>query len=248
MDLGLKGKTAAVAAASRGLGFACAMALAAEGVHVAICGRDAVAVRTAAEQIGAGVVPVVADLATDVGAATFIQTAREQLGSVDILVANAGGPPAGTFASTSITALSEAYQLNLLSVVTMCKEAIGGMQESRWGRVIAVTSMGVRQPIPGLIASNVARAGATAFLKTLAGEVAASGVTVNSVQPGSHATDRLRKMYGGDLSGVAAGVPVGRLGVPGDFGAVVTFLASQQAGFITGAAIPVDGGACLGLM
>jgi 3-oxoacyl-[acyl-carrier protein] reductase len=117
------------------------------------------------------------------------------------------------------------------------------MRERRWGRVVAITSVSVRQPIAGLILSNTARAGVTGFLKTLALEVAADGVTVNSVQPGSHATDRLRALHGGDLTAAAAAVPVGEVGDPDDFGAVVAFLCSEHARFITGAAVPVDGGA-----
>ena len=134
-----------------------------------------------------------------------------------------------------------------MSVVAMCKVAVPAMQERGWGRVVAITSISVRQPIATLILSNTARAGATAFLKTLAREVAADGVTVNSVQPGLHATDRLKQLHGGDTRGAAAGIPAGVVGDPADFGVVVAFLCSEQARFITGAAIPVDGGAYSGL-
>jgi 3-oxoacyl-[acyl-carrier protein] reductase len=129
----------------------------------------------------------------------------------------------------------------------MCTAAVPPMAERGWGRVVAITSMSVRQPIPDLILSNTARAGATGFLKTLALEVAPHGVTVNSVQPGLHATDRLVQLQGGDPSGPARAVPVGKLGDPADFGAVVAFLCSEQARFITGAAVPIDGGATKGL-
>ncbi len=168
---------------------------------------------------------------------------REALGGIDILVPNAGGPPAGGFADTDLAAYAPALELSLLSTVAMCQAAVPAMREQRWGRVVAITSVSVRQPIPGLILSNTARAGLTGFLKTLALEVAADGVTVNSVQPGSHATDRLRSLHGGDLTAAAAAVPTGELGRPEDFGAVVAFLCSDQARFITGAALPVDGGA-----
>lgn len=247
MDLGLSGKTAAVAAASAGLGFASAAALVAEGAHVAICGRDRSRVDDAVGRLGSGAVGLLADVSTASGATAFVREATDALGSIDILVTNAGGPPAGTFASTDLEAYQPALELNLLSVVAMCKAAVGPMRSRGWGRVVAITSISVRQPIETLILSNTARAGATAFLKTLAREVAADGVTVNSVQPGSHATDRLRALHGGDLENAARAVPARKVGDPADFGAVVAFLCSQQAQFITGAAIPVDGGAYSGL-
>jgi 3-oxoacyl-[acyl-carrier protein] reductase len=129
----------------------------------------------------------------------------------------------------------------------MCQEAVPGMQAQHFGRIVAITSISVRSPIPNLILSNTARAGATGFLKTLAREVAGDGVTVNSVQPGTHATQRIRDVYG-DLNDAAAGIPAGELGRPEDFGAVVAFLCSDSARFITGASIPVDGGAYSGLL
>jgi 3-oxoacyl-[acyl-carrier protein] reductase len=247
MDLGLQGRTAAVAGASSGLGLASARALAAEGARVAICARTAERVADAAASIGHGAVPIVADVSTVEGAAGFVAAAVDALGSVDILVPNAGGPPPGTFESTDIDAYLPALQLNLLSTVAMCKAAVPAMQARGWGRVVAITSISVRQPIATLILSNTARAGVTGFLKTLALEVAADGVTVNSVQPGLHATERLRALHGGDVAAAAAGVPARRVGDPADLGAVVAFLCSDHARFITGAAIPVDGGAHSGL-
>lgn len=155
---------------------------------------------------------------------------------------NAGGPPAGTFASTPLDAYPSALDLNLLSVVALCKATVPAMQAQGWGRVVAITSVAVKQPIDTLILSNTARAGATGFLKTLATEVAADGVTVNSVLPGFHRTDRLVHLNR-DLDAVAAGVPARAIGDPDDFGAVVTFLCSQQAAYVTGTALAVDGGA-----
>jgi 3-oxoacyl-[acyl-carrier protein] reductase len=163
-------------------------------------------------------------------------------------VANAGGPAPGTFASTPDDAYGPALELNLLSTVGMCRAAVPAMQAQGWGRVVAITSIAVRQPIAELILSNTARAGVTGFLKTLALEVAGDGVTVNSVQPGLHATDRLRSLHGGDVSGAAASVPAGVVGRPEDFGAVCAFLCSDHARFLTGAAIPVDGGAYRALL
>jgi 3-oxoacyl-[acyl-carrier protein] reductase len=246
MDLGLAGRTAALAGASSGLGLASARALAAEGVRVAICGRDRARVEAAAAGID-GAVPLVADVSTIAGATGFVEAATDALGQVDILVPNAGGPPPGTFASTPLEAYLPALELNLLSTVAMCEAAVPAMCERGWGRVVAITSVSVRQPIPNLILSNTARSGVTAFLKTLALEVAGTGVTVNSVQPGLHATDRARRLYGDDEAGAAAGIPAGALGDPADLGAVVAFLCSEHARFVVGAALPIDGGAYRGL-
>jgi 3-oxoacyl-[acyl-carrier protein] reductase len=246
MDTGLAGRRAAVAAASSGLGLACAEALVAEGARVAICGRSEDRLREAARRLGPDAFALVADVSDPDGARGFVRDAREALGGVDILVTNAGGPPPGTFESTPFEEYGPALSLNLLSVVAMCLEAVPGMREQRFGRVVAITSISVRQPLPNIILSNTARAGVTGFLKTLAREVAADGVTVNSVQPGMHETDRLLAL-GGDPRTLADSVPIGRLGRPSDFGAVVAFLCSEQAGFITGAAVPVDGGTFAGL-
>jgi 3-oxoacyl-[acyl-carrier protein] reductase len=242
MDLGLEGRTAAVAASSAGLGFASAAALVAEGVTVVMCGRDRGRIEEAAARIGPRAIPVIADVSTPAGATGFVTDAQDAVGLIDILVTNAGGPPPGTFASTDLDAYEPALELNLMSVVAMCKTAVPAMQERHWGRVVAITSIAVRQPIGTLILSNTARAGATGFLKTLAREVAGDGVTVNSVLPGLHATDRLKALHGGDTAGAGRGIPAGVVGDPGDFGAVVAFLCSESAKFITGAAIPIDGG------
>ena len=241
MDLGISGRRAAVAAGTSGLGLASAIALASEGVHVAICGRDEERLARAAEAVGHGCVPIVADVSTHAGAEEFVAAAADALGAVDILVPNAGGPPPGTFASTPVDAYPAALDLNLMSVVAMCKAAVPGMQERRWGRVVAITSVSVRQPIANLILSNTARAGATAFLKTLALEVAGDGVTVNSVQPGLHRTPRVEQLYGGDQQQSV------RMGEASDFGQIVAFLCSEAAKFTTGAALHVDGGSYLAL-
>ncbi len=241
MDLGLHGKVAAVAAASTGLGLASARALAAEGARVAICGRDAGRLEAAASSFEGEVLTVVADVSEPADAERFVAETAERLGPVDVLVANAGGPPGGTFASTELAGYEEALRLNLLSTVALCQAAVPGMQERGWGRVVAITSVGARQPIGRLIASSTARAGVTSFLKILATEVAPDGVTVNSIQPGMHATDRLVHL-GSSLDDLARQIPVGFVGDPDDFGAVVAFLCSRQARFITGSAIPVEGG------
>lgn len=234
-----------MAAASAGLGFASAAALAAEGVSVVICGRDQAKVDDAAARIGHGCVAVVQDVSDAAGGAAFVAAAIEVLGGLDIVVANAGGPPPGTFASTPLERYAPALDLNLMSVVGMARAAIPAMQAQRWGRFVAITSVSVRQPIPTIILSNTARAGVTGFLKTVALEVARDGVTVNTVQPGLHATDRAVQL--GDPSAMAAGIPVGSLGDPADFGSIVTFLCSEQAKFVTGAQLHVDGGTFGGL-
>jgi len=248
MDLGITGRRAAVAGASAGLGLGTARALAQAGAHVAICGRDRARVEAAADSIGHGCVPLVCDVSDAAGGARFVAQADEALGGVDILVPNAGGPPPGTFASTAVEAYQTALDLSLLSVVGMCKAAVPAMQERGWGRVVAITSVSVRQPIATLILSNTARAGVTGFLKTLALEVARDGVTVNSVQPGLHTTDRVTGLYGGTVpEALAKNVPAGMLGDPEGFGKVTAFLCSDAARFITGAHLPVDGGTYLGL-
>jgi 3-oxoacyl-[acyl-carrier protein] reductase len=241
MDLGIAGRRAAVAAASQGLGKATAAALAGEGVHVAICGRSRERIEAAAADIP-GAVPLVVDVSTEEGGAEFVRAARDALGGVDILVANGGGPPPGTFASTELAQYRVAVEQNCLSVIAMCTEAVPSMQEAGWGRVVAITSIAVRQQIAALILSNTARAGLTGFLKTLAREVADNGVTVNSIQPGSHDTERIRALRGdGSVEG-------GRIGDPGDFGKIAAFLCSEPAKFLTGAGVHVDGGAYAALL
>lgn len=254
MDLGIGGRRAAVAAASGGLGYASALALAQDGATVAICGRDRGRVDAAAARIGDAVgdasrcVPLVVDVSDAAGGTAFVAAAVEALGGIDILVTNAGGPPPGNFATTALEAYPDALSLNLLSVVAMCKAAVPAMQAQRWGRVVAITSLAVRQPMANLILSNTARTGATAFLKTVAREVAVDGVTVNSVQPGIHATDRMTALYGDDPSAAVVGIPAGVTGDPADFGRIVAFLCSESARFLTGASIHVDGGAYAALM
>lgn len=246
MDLGIQGKKAAVAAASTGLGFGCARALLEDGVEVAICSRSEDRIREAAARLGAGAVPIVADMSTEDGARSFVEQAIQKLGQVDILVANAGGPPPGSPATTSIDGYREAIDLNLLSTIIMCQAALPGMRERGWGRIVAITSIGARQPIGNLAASSVARAGVSSFLKTLSTEVARDGVTVNSAQPGIHATDRIKSLGNTDV--VAQRVPTGTLGTADDFGKAVAFLCSEPARFITGTSVLLDGGAYTGLI
>ena len=246
MDLGLKGKRAAVAAASTGLGFASAAALVEEGAKVVICGRDQDRIAAAAEKLGDAVTPLVADVSSDAEARRFVDEAADTLGGLDILVPNAGGPPPGPPSSTPIEAYRQAIDLNLLSTIAMSQAAVEHMKPSGWGRIVAITSAGARSPIGFLAASSVARAGVTSFLKTLATEVAPDGITVNSAQPGLHATDRVQQLAA--AGNLRKGIPTGTLGDPGDFGRVVTFLCSESAKFVTGTSLLVDGGQYTGLV
>ena len=166
---------------------------------------------------------------------------------MDILVANAGGPPPGTFANTELTNFQAAFDMNCLAMIEMCRTAIPVMRERCWGRVCAITSVEVKQPIPCLLASSVARAGLTSFLKITAREIAADGVTVNSCQPGTHWTDLVAKIVA-DREPAGKSVPTGVVGEADDFGAAVAFLCSEQANFITGTGLLVDGGQAAGLL
>jgi 3-oxoacyl-[acyl-carrier protein] reductase len=240
MDLGISGRRAAVAAASEGLGFATAVALREAGVAVAICGRDRAKVTAAAEQIGA--VAIVLDVGSEAGGRSFVEQAAAALGGpIDILVPNAGGPPMGGIDIVDAESVTAAMALNLHSTIGMCAAAIESMRERQWGRIVAITSITARQPIPAIALSNITRPAVTGYLKTLALAVAKDGVTVNSMQPGLHATSR---MTGVDPTNLAppAGVPAGVYGRAVDFGRVTAFLCSEAAGYITGVGLPVDGG------
>jgi 3-oxoacyl-[acyl-carrier protein] reductase len=239
-----------VTGGSSGLGLGCAAALVAEGVSVVLVARSQERLDAAVASLhpahGASVHTVVADVGEIAQVQHAVNETNRLLGGIDILIANAGGPPGGDFAHTDLEAYLPAIELNLLSTVAMCKSVVPDMCERGWGRVVAITSVSVRQPIANLILSNTARAGLTGFLKTLAREVASKGVTVNSLQPGLHATDRLVGLYQNPAE-MAATVPAQKLGDPGDFGRLAAVLCSDAAQFVTGAAIPVDGGAYAGL-
>lgn len=248
MQLGIEGRRAVVTGASSGLGLATAKALVAEGVRVVIVSRDADKLARATSEFpdGSNVDVLVADLSDPDQVTTMIDRARSILGGLDILVANAGGPPPGTFSSTSFDAYESALRLNLLSTVAMCRAAVPTMKESGWGRIVAITSTSVREPIEHLILSNTARAGVTGFLKTLAREIAGHGITVNTLQPGLHMTGRLSALYP-DPQALATTIPAGMVGDPDDFGRVAAFVCSEHARFMTGVSIPLDGGALRGL-
>ncbi|MBI1336770.1 MAG: SDR family oxidoreductase [Phycisphaera sp.] len=255
MDTGLRGKVALVTAASKGLGRGCAAALAAEGVRVAICARHENEVRRTADELGGGVLPWVCDVTDTQQVGKLLGDVRSTLGEIDILVTNAGGPPAGTFATTPIEQYPKAIDLNLMSAVRLVHGVVGPMKEKHWGRIVMVTSISVKQPIGNLLLSNMARAGLTGFMKTIATELAPHGITVNALLPGLHETDRVKSLLAsqtGDFeknkAQMVAGVPMKRLGNAADFGAACAFLCSMQAGFITGQNLLIDGGAYAGLI
>jgi 3-oxoacyl-[acyl-carrier protein] reductase len=257
MDLGLKGKIALVTASSRGLGRAVAAELAAEGATLLLCARSAASLDATAASIrdatGATVVTVVADVSDPAAVDRVWSRARDEFGRVDVLVTNAGGPPAGPFESHTPAAWSDALRLNFESVVNMTRAVLPGMKERKWGRIINITSIAVKQPVDNLILSNSVRAAVTGFARTLANEVAPYGVTVNNVMPGYTLTDRIAdlaqsnaKQHGSTAEAIIGGwesqIPMARLGTPGEFAAMVAFLASERASYTTGASIPVDGG------
>jgi 3-oxoacyl-[acyl-carrier protein] reductase len=259
MDLGLERVPAAVAGASRGLGFAVARELAAEGARVALCSRDRDAVERAASSItatGAEAHGVVADVSTSEGAASFVEQAVERLGGLQVLVANAGGPTPGPAAGFSDEEWLRAFELTFLSTVRLVRAALPHLERRPWGRILCITSVSVRQPIPNLALSNAIRLATTGFAKTLAGEVGVRGITVNCLLPGSIATDRLRSLAGAPpeagpqdpaFAGMASEIPLRRVGTPEEFAAAAVFLCSARASFVNGVNLPVDGGLLRGL-
>jgi 3-oxoacyl-[acyl-carrier protein] reductase len=263
MDLGIKGKVALVTAASKGLGRGSAEALAAEGCRVAICARTRADVEQAARDIAASsghaVAPFVADMTKAEDIEALLAGVRAQLGEPDIVVCNAGGPPPGNFATTKIEQFLPAVELSMMSSIRLTYATVPAMVKKGWGRIVYITSVSVKQPIPFILLSNTARAGLAGFMKTVAREIADSGVTVNAVLPGTHDTDRVRQTaktravtegtsFEEALRAQGAMNPMRVLGDANDFGAVVAFLCSQQARFVTGENVLVDGGAYAGLV
>ena len=234
MDLGISGRRAAVAAASKGLGYASAAALAEAGVQVAICGRDRDDIEAAAARIGPN---AIADRGRrrDGGGGDRLRRRREGRARRDRHPRGQRGwaTPGRLRRHRRHRRVRPRLRAQRLSTIAMCQAAVPAMQAQQWGRVVAITSIAARQPIAHLILSNTARAGLTGFLKTLAREIAKDGVTVNSLQPGLHATERITGLYG-DVSGLGAGVPAGKVGDPADFGRVVAFLCSESANYVTG--------------
>jgi 3-oxoacyl-[acyl-carrier protein] reductase len=263
MDLGLKGKVAIVAAASKGLGFAVASELAREGADLAICARTAADLERAAGAIGQTSGRTVFWQALDVTdparVQKFVEAVEKRFGRVDICVTNTGGPPAKKFAELSLEEWRAAVDQILMSAVFFAREALPRMRKNRWGRLITITSVSVKQPIDGLLLSNSLRAGVTGLARTLANEYGPDGITVNNVCPGYTLTERLDELAdklardsGAPREEIykrwSALTPLGRLARPEEFAAVVTFLASERASYVNGVTLAVDGGLSRGLL
>jgi 3-oxoacyl-[acyl-carrier protein] reductase len=262
MDFHLRDRVAVVAAASRGIGYAAALELAREGARVFLCSRDERRAAEAAERIhdetGANVAGIAADVTNGSDVERFVRLTVERVGRVDICVTNAGGPPATTFDNTDIEMFRQAFELNALSAIRLVKLVLPGMRERKWGRIINVTSISVKQPVDGLLLSNTTRAGLTGWAKTVSNEVAADGVTINNVAPGYTLTERqdelavargkaLGKIKEEMIEMWAAQTPMRRIAGPEEIAAAIAFLASERASYITGVTLQVDGGWTRGL-
>jgi 3-oxoacyl-[acyl-carrier protein] reductase len=263
MDLGLGDKVALVAASSRGLGHAIARELAAEGAAIVMCARDeerlGKAARAIASATGAKVLPFRADVAKPAEVSSLVGRALDVFGRVDVLVTNSGGPPPGTFESTPPEAWRAAVDILLTSAVELVRAVLPGMKQRRFGRILNVTSITVKQPVENLILSNALRAAVTGMARTLASEVAPFGITVNNLLPGYTRTERLSELAeasAGRTGGTSAEfykhleseIPARRLGEPRELAALCAFLASERASYITGQSIAVDGGWIRGLV
>lgn len=258
MDLGLRGKVALVTAASRGMGRACAMGLASEGARVMMCARREESLRMAAEEIraetGAEVEPMAADVTQAEDVTRLVARALEVFGSIDILVSNCGGPPRGGLWQMTDQHWYGAFEATLLSVVRLIREVVPSMRERGRGRIVAIQSVSVREPVEGLLLSNAVRPGVAGLVKTLSRELGKHNITINVVCPGRIKTDRfleaasLSKLPLEEYVGrESADLPLRRIGTPEEFANVVLFLASDRASYVTGITLPVDGGMIRGI-
>ena len=262
MDLGIKGRVAVVAASSRGLGRATAEALAAEGARIALCARGETALFATAAEIRRRYGVPVAEKALDVtdydAVRGFLAEVREKLGPISICVTNAGGPPGGKFADFGPDDWRKAFELNFMSTLFLIREVLPEMRAQRWGRIVTITSVSVKQPIDGLILSNSVRGAVVGLMKSLANEYGGDNVLFNNVCPGNTATDRLLSLAGkrAETAGItrdemlermSQSIPLGRPGKPEEFGAAVAFLCSEKASYITGTSMLIDGGLAKGI-
>jgi 3-oxoacyl-[acyl-carrier protein] reductase len=255
VDLGLNGKAALVAASSKGLGKASALALAREGARVTICARHPGELEAAANDIraetGAEVLAVPADLTQADDISAVVAATAERFGGVDVLVNNSGGPRIGSFADLSDEDWRQAFETVTLNFVRFVREVVPHMREKQWGRIVGIQSTSVKQPVGNIDLSNGTRPGVAGLMKAIMPDLGRDGITINLVLPGSFLTDRILGRGGAEsaarlnerLAGIAAGIPLGRLGEPIELGNLVAFLASEQASYITGAVYQVDGGA-----
>lgn len=249
MDLGLKGRRALVTAASKGLGRACAEALIAEGAAVYVSSRDERQIEATGRHIKA-VGWSAADVSKPGEPEALVAAAAAKLGGLDILIANAGGPPAGTFQTTPVESWEPAFQLTLMSAVRLVAASLDHLRRSDQGRIVFITSISVRQPLPNIVMSNALRGAVTGLAKTLSRELAADLITVNCVAPDAILTDRIRQLSGGSaeqLERNAEHLPMKRYGEPAEFAAACVFLCSRQAAYISGQTLGVDGASLLGV-
>jgi 3-oxoacyl-[acyl-carrier protein] reductase len=237
MDLGLEGRVALVTAASKGLGLGAARALSEEGARVVLCARDEERLQAAAASLPGETLAIAADVTDPATPARLVAGAAERFGGVHVLVANAGGPPQARALEVDDGGMLAAVNANMLSSIRLVQASVPHMRAGGWGRICLITSSAVKQPIPTLAYSNAARAGLWAWAKTAAQDLVADGITLNLACPGLHATDRVKELNFG-----------GPLGDPDDFGQVVAFLCSRQAGFVSGTALQVDGAGTVGLL
>src|SRR5689334_6533349 len=262
MDLGLKGRGVIVAASSEGIGRATAEAFAREGAQVAMCARTEKTLREAAEKIrtetGVEVYAEPLDVTDAAAVQRFTDTVAKQFGRIDVCVTNAGGPPAKNFLSVSLDEWRKAVDMNFMSVVHFARSVIPHMQRHRWGRIVTITSVTVKQPVDALVMSNAVRAAVVGLVKSLSNEFGKDGITVNNVAPGYTATERLKELAG--VRALAAGTspekiyetwaadtPVRRLGQPQEIADVIVWLASERASYVTGQTVLADGGIYRGL-
>lgn len=259
MDLGLAGKVALVTGASKGMGRACAQGLAAEGARVAMCARNEGDLKVAVDEVRAATKAEVIAVAADVTKAdqvrALVTRVKEALGAPDILIANCGGPPRGYFDEFGDDAWQGAVDVSLMSTVRLVREVLPGMRARRWGRILTIQSVSVKQPLPELLLSNAVRPGVAGMMKTLALQLGKENILVNTLCPGKIMTDRFlgglkasglsREQY---LARNSEDVPVGRIGTPEEFANVAVFLASERASYVTGVSIQVDGGLVRGIL
>jgi len=262
MESGLKNRVALVAASSQGIGRAAAEAFAAEGCRLAMCARSQKTLQSAAKEIqakyGVEVLAAPVDVTDQAAVARFVEGVVARFGGVDICVTNAGGPPAKGFLAASVDEWRSAIDANFLSVVYFAREVIPHMQRRRWGRIITITSISVKQPIGDLVLSNAVRAGVVGLVKSLANEFGKDGILVNNIAPGYTATERLKELAASRagasgkteeeiFQGWAVDTPLKRLGQPNEVADAIVWLASERASYITGQTLLVDGGLYKGL-